>query len=197
MNNSGFERRTQRKRAAVLDAAEALFFAQGIAAVAVTDIARQAHVSPVTIYSYFGTKQTLAREVMKRYMDRAMDESEQVLTLDAPFHEKMTHLFAAQGRHSVQMSERFTQSLAWDDPETQALYQTYARERSIPFFRTLVEQGKAAGAIHEELSFEAIVAYIQLFQHLLSQPDYLKTDSDYKADLAYLFFFGLLGKRPT
>jgi AcrR family transcriptional regulator len=196
VSKSGFERRTLRKRAAILDAAEALFFAHGIGAVAVTDIARQAHVSPVTIYSYFGTKQTLAREVMKRYMDRAMDEAEHVLTLDAPFHEKMTQLFTAQAHHSEQVSERFAHSLAWDDPEMQALYQTYARERSIPFFRALVEQGKAAGAIRNELSFEAIVTYIQMFQQMLSRPDFLKTDSAYKADLATLFFFGLLGKEP-
>src|SRR5215831_17262935 len=64
VNRTGFERRTQRKRAAILDASEALFLERGIAEVAVTDIARQAQVSPVTIYNYFGTKQALVREVM-------------------------------------------------------------------------------------------------------------------------------------
>src|SRR5262245_29027315 len=90
VNRSGFERRTQQKREAILDAAQKLFFERGIADVPVTEIARHAHVSPVTIFSYFGTKDSLAREVMKRYMDRAMDEAEQLLTLDAPFQDKLT-----------------------------------------------------------------------------------------------------------
>jgi AcrR family transcriptional regulator len=194
VNKSGFERRTQQKREAILDAAQTLFFERGIGNVAVTEIARQAHVSPVTIFSYFGTKQALAREVMKRYMDRAMAEAEYVLTLDAPFQEKLTRLFVAQARHSNQVGERFAQSLAWDDPEMQALYRRYAEERSIPFFRALVEQGKVAGAIRQDMSFEAIVAYILTFQEILSRPDFLKSDSAYKADLAHLFYFGLLGK---
>jgi hypothetical protein len=92
--------------------------------------------------------------------------------------------------------ERLTYSLAWDDPKMQALYQTYARERSMPFFRAVVEQGKAAGAIRNELSFEAIVAYIHMFQQLLSQPDFLTTASAYQAGLDKLLFFGLLGKEP-
>jgi AcrR family transcriptional regulator len=194
VSNSGFERRTQQKREAILEAAQTLFFERGIADVPVTEIARQAHVSPVTIFSYFGTKQALAREVMKRYMDRAMAEAELVLALDAPFQEKFARLFVAQARHSNQVGERFTQSLAWDDTEMQAMYQAYAEERSIPFFRALVEQGKTAGAIRQDLSFEAIVAYIQAFQQILSHPDFLKSDSAYKADLAHLFFFGLIGK---
>src|SRR5215831_5437981 len=92
VNKSGFERRTQQKREAILDTAQRLFFERGIADVPVTEIARQAHVSPVTIFSYFGTKQALAREVMKRYMDHAIDEAQQALTLDIPFQDKLTRL---------------------------------------------------------------------------------------------------------
>jgi hypothetical protein len=42
--------------------------------------------------------------------------------------------------------------------------------------------------------FAVVVAYIQQFRLLFSQPDYLKTDRKYKEDLGHLFFYGLIGK---
>lgn len=190
---NGYERRSQRKREAILDAAQQLFFERGITSVHVAEIAMQAQVSQVTIYHYFGNKQELAFEVIKRLMNRAMDDAEQLLTMDIPFRAKLQALFIAQEDQARQFSDAFARSITWDDPEIQAFYQAYAQERTLPFFHTFIEQGKAEGAIPRDLSFEAIVAYIQFFQQHFSQPGYLKTERKYKEDLGHLFFYGLLG----
>ncbi|GHO46773.1 TetR/AcrR family transcriptional regulator [Ktedonospora formicarum] len=191
---NGYERRSQKKRDAILDAAQKLFLERGLQDVHVSEIAKEANVSQVTIYHYFGTKQALALEMLKRYMNRAMDEAEQLLARDIPFREKLALLFMEQGELANQFSDTFMRSIAWDDPEIQAFYQAYANERTIPFFRTFVEKGKREGAIESHLSFEAVVAYLSQFRQLFSQPDFLKTSRKYKEDLGHLFYYGLLGK---
>ncbi|HET8842133.1 MAG TPA: helix-turn-helix domain-containing protein, partial [Ktedonobacteraceae bacterium] len=104
---NGYERRSQRKREAILDAAQQLFFERGITSVHVAEIAMQAQVSQVTIYHYFGNKQELAFEVIKRLMNRAMDDAEQLLTMDIPFRAKLQALFIAQEDQARQFSDAF------------------------------------------------------------------------------------------
>ncbi|WP_158839326.1 TetR/AcrR family transcriptional regulator [Saccharothrix deserti] len=56
-----------RKR--ILDAAEALFFQQGIAVTGVDQVATSAGVAIVTLYKHFGAKDNLLREVLSRRLD--------------------------------------------------------------------------------------------------------------------------------
>lgn len=191
---NGYEKRSLKKREAILDAAQELFFKRGITEVSVAEIAALAKVSQVTLYNYFGSKENLAQETIKRYMNRAMDDAERLLELDIPFHEKVKRMFTAQQEHADTVSDNYFHSVEWDDPAIQAFYQAYALERSLPFFRRFVEQGQKEGVIEKDLSFEAIATYIMAFRQMFSQPDYLKTERKYKEDLGRLFFYGLLGK---
>jgi len=58
------------KRAAILDAARALFFTHGVEAVAIEAVAATAEVSKVTIYNQFGDKTGLFEAVVRREADR-------------------------------------------------------------------------------------------------------------------------------
>ncbi|MDI3410228.1 TetR/AcrR family transcriptional regulator [Bacillus sonorensis] len=40
----------------------------------ITDIAKKANVSQVTIYNYFGSKEALLEDVFKDYIDQAVNE---------------------------------------------------------------------------------------------------------------------------
>ncbi|WP_434446809.1 TetR/AcrR family transcriptional regulator [Lentzea sp. E54] len=62
----GRRQRSARKQAAILDAAEALFVADGYELTSVDAIAAQAQVSKRTVYDHFGDKQTLFSAVLER-----------------------------------------------------------------------------------------------------------------------------------
>ncbi|XVQ06557.1 TetR/AcrR family transcriptional regulator [Spirillospora sp. CA-255316] len=62
-------RRSESKRAAVLDAAEALFVSEGYELTSVDAIAARAGVSKRTLYDHFGDKQTLFQGVLVRVND--------------------------------------------------------------------------------------------------------------------------------
>ena len=56
----------QQTRDRILDAAEQLFFSDGITASGVDSVAAEAGVSVVTLYKHFGAKDNLLREVLSR-----------------------------------------------------------------------------------------------------------------------------------
>ncbi|ONI85000.1 hypothetical protein ALI22I_31640 [Saccharothrix sp. ALI-22-I] len=59
----------QHTRKRILDAAEALFFQEGIAVTGVDQVAASAGVAVVTLYKHFGGKDNLLREVLSRRLE--------------------------------------------------------------------------------------------------------------------------------
>jgi len=64
----GFERRKVHKEKNVLWTALGLFKAYGSKKASMSDIARKVGVSPVTIYSHFGSKQELTVKSLSRML---------------------------------------------------------------------------------------------------------------------------------
>ncbi|HEX6342340.1 TetR/AcrR family transcriptional regulator [Umezawaea sp.] len=62
----GRRQRSEGKRSAILDAAEALFIADGYERTSVDAVAARAGVSKRTVYDHFGDKQTVFRGVLER-----------------------------------------------------------------------------------------------------------------------------------
>ncbi|MEU8365171.1 TetR/AcrR family transcriptional regulator [Nonomuraea sp. NPDC048882] len=65
----GRRRRSEGKKAAILDAAEALFIAEGYERASVDAIAARAQVSKRTVYDHFGEKATIFLKVLERVND--------------------------------------------------------------------------------------------------------------------------------
>jgi TetR/AcrR family transcriptional repressor of mexJK operon len=69
LQTPGRRRRSEGKRAAILDAAEALFTAEGYDHASVDAIASRAQVSKRTVYDHFGDKETIFLRVLERVSD--------------------------------------------------------------------------------------------------------------------------------
>jgi TetR/AcrR family transcriptional repressor of mexJK operon len=65
----GRRRRSESKKAAILDAAEALFITEGYERASVDAIAARAQVSKRTVYDHFGDKETLFLRALERVSD--------------------------------------------------------------------------------------------------------------------------------
>jgi AcrR family transcriptional regulator len=167
---NGYEQRTQRKKNAVLLAAQRLFSQKGITDVSVTEIAAEAGVSRVTLFKYYGDKDTLAREAMLDWVERLVDEYEQVLYGDLPFHDKLMTLLNTRIAERRRMGNPFIQSAAWDDPQLSALIGQMLAPRILPLILRLIEEGKAADRIDRTLDNEAILAYLGAFGAMAKDP---------------------------
>ncbi len=67
------EREKQMRRESIIDAAEKMFFAKGIAASTVDEIAEASELSKGTVYLYFKTKEELYMAIVERCMHQLID----------------------------------------------------------------------------------------------------------------------------
>lgn len=77
------EREKEQRRQAILDAAEAMFFSQGIAATSMDQIADAAELSKGTLYLYFSNKEDMIAGICERALLSLKSRFEQAVT-DVP-----------------------------------------------------------------------------------------------------------------
>jgi TetR/AcrR family transcriptional regulator of autoinduction and epiphytic fitness len=85
-------RLTDRKRAAILDAAVAEFRADGYEATSMDRIAARAGVSKRTVYNHFPSKETLFTSILEAWMARGDREMEQPYRADLPLRAQLEDL---------------------------------------------------------------------------------------------------------
>ena len=104
---NGFERRKEMKKNSILEAALALFIKYGINKVPVSEIAKEANVSQVTIYNYFESKDNLISEVIIFYVNKVWAEYEQLFHSDLPFPDKIKQIVFDKKMVAGEMSSDF------------------------------------------------------------------------------------------
>ena len=80
------------KRAAVLEAAKRMFTAHGFDGVSMDQIAAEAGVSKLTVYSHFGDKDSLFAEAVRAHCEQSMPTRLFEDGQDAPLRERLTRI---------------------------------------------------------------------------------------------------------
>lgn len=194
MMMNGYEKRTAGKKAAITAAAQELFFARGIQAVSVKEIAAAAGVSQVSIYNYFGDKTGLAKAAFAAVIDEALSSYQAILQSDRPFDEKLAAVMAHKGELAGKLAAAHFGEQAWDDAALRQLFQESIRERALALYREFIELGKREGRIDAAIPTGAALTYIELSLALFRQPDFLATDAEHKTGMMHLFLYGLMGR---
>lgn len=191
---NGYEKRTKLKKDSIISAAWELFSNRGITDVSISEIASKAKVSQVSIYNYFGDKNTLAKEVLVAYLDRAIKGYDEILERDIPFSEKLKIIMDKKHEVTTELSHSSISEYAWEDKTLQQVYKEAANSKAISVYIKFIELGKKEGAIDNNIPNEAILAFLLSSVTIIEQSDYLKTSPEYKMGILRLFFYGLLGK---
>jgi AcrR family transcriptional regulator len=189
---NGYERRTREKRNAIVKVAQELFAEKGITAVSVTDIVEKANVSRVTLFKYFGDKETLAKEAMFSWIELLVREYETILSSTKPFHKKLLELLSTRLAGRERIGERFIHSTAWDDPELLRLIKEMTATHALPIIIQFMEEGKRSGEIDGSLDNEAILAYFSAFGPIVRNPEYIKKGKEFQTSMFNLFMGGLI-----
>ena len=85
-------RLTDRKRAAILDAAVAEFRQSGYEATSMDRIAASAGVSKRTVYNHFPSKEALFAQILQQLWDRSIDGLDLAYRADRPLREQLLEL---------------------------------------------------------------------------------------------------------
>lgn len=191
---NGYEKRTQAKKEAILNVARELFTKRGIADVKISEIAAKANVSQVSIYNYFGDKNSLAKEALVSYLDKVINEYEVILEKDIPFLEKLKIIMDKKYNAITEVSRSHFSEEAWKDKVLQQVYKEAATTKSVSIYTKFIELGKKEGAIDNNIPNDAILSFLFSSVSIMQQTDYLKTSPEYKIGILKLFLYGILGK---
>jgi len=192
---NGFQKRREKKMEDIIESALELFSEKGIKEVSIVEIAKKANVSQVSIYNYFENKENLAKQVLFKIMDRAMEHLEILVNDDSSFKEKFEKMIFVSFDTANNIDENLYQSEFLKDPIVQNFLEEYKQNKAVPLLMSLINQGKKEGhinsEINSEISSESVLLYINSLNSVL-QSDISKK---VRMDLGKLFFYGLFGEK--
>jgi len=192
------ERRIERNRKGMLQAALELFRVHGIRKVAMSDIAQKAGVSPATVYNHFGSKEDLVRATVEHFLTGTLADFRRIIEGDLPFLEKLEQILSHKAEMTGQYQGELWQTIASDDPEMRqlvdSLYRVEIRQCLIDFF----EEGKRQGYVNPELSGETLMRYSEIMRKGMVAESSLSEDPGHNLkllrELLPLYLHGILGK---
>lgn len=147
----------------ILDAAEALFAKQGFAATTIKQIGAAAGLNPALIYYYFGDKEKLYRELLRRTFGRFVGEAASRVGAAVPPEDAIRALIGWQaealGGHPT-LPRLIAREML--DAQGERAREEIARLAAGPFARlcAVIEEGQRAGVFRADMSarFAAISA---------------------------------------
>ncbi|RWZ55282.1 TetR/AcrR family transcriptional regulator [Halobacillus fulvus] len=195
---NGFERRKERKQANILNAALELFSEYGVQKVTIQEIAQKAQVSQVTIYNYFGGKDQLIFEAVKKFIYERLEKVQDLVqdpTMN--FKEKIGLLITNKTEDLLHIHMDFLQTVIADQPDIQELVSSFTQKDSIPLLMELIRQGKDEGYVHPDFSFQTIMFYVEMYYQAFRSTSNLSglTPQQLSEELSHMFFYGLAGNK--
>ncbi|TYV72994.1 TetR/AcrR family transcriptional regulator [Listeria monocytogenes] len=191
MNN--YEKRTLKKKTAIIQAALSLFGKQGFSDVRIKDIASLAGVSQVSIYNYFGNKEALVAECAKIIMQDTITLAEEILVSEGTFTDKLARAIQlCQAEINVSLS-KFISTEASKDSQFIRLLVNNINKLKKDIYMEYIAAGKKAKVINNDISDDVIQLFIDSINGLgltVSEEELEKK----QAEIIHLFLYGLIGK---
>lgn len=190
----GFQRRRELKKKGILEAALELFMEHGVQKVSISEIAKKADVSQVTIYNYFGSKDQLAYDTVIYYTDKVWSQyKEEIFHSSMSYLEKMKNIVFNKKQTATKIHEEFysyiMQVYAIDD-----YFKRLYEEEVIPKTIELLDEGKKLGYVDESLSNEVILLYLQMYREFFQKEGAEKV-LPYTDEFIKLFLYGISGEQ--
>ena len=193
----GFERRKEQKKESIRRAALELYQTFGFKKVSVSDIARRAGVSQVTIYNHFASKEALIRDVLKWYMRQLFDKYESVMNSKLTFQEKLENIVFDKTQVVSQFQGELQQAVLQNDPELRAFLEDMYLNHMMPVIVAFLKEGSQQGYIDPRFSVDTILFYFEVLRRgffaISDTSEYTKRDPDLDKELIELVTYGLNG----
>ncbi|ENR6338998.1 TetR/AcrR family transcriptional regulator [Listeria monocytogenes] len=191
MNN--YEKRTLKKKTAIIQAALSLFGKQGFSDVSIKDIAALADVSQVSIYNYFGSKEALVGECARIIMQDTITLAEEILASEGTFTQKLERaLKLCNAEINLSLSQFISQE-ASKDAQFITLLVNNINALKNEIYMKYIAIGKQEKIIDSRLSDQSIQLFIKAINGLgFTVPE--EELEEKQAEIVQLFLYGLIGK---
>ncbi|OFG30704.1 TetR/AcrR family transcriptional regulator [Listeria monocytogenes] len=191
MNN--YEKRTQKKKTAIIQAALSLFGKQGFSDVSIKDIAALADVSQVSIYNYFGSKEALVGECARIIMQDTITLAEEILASEGTFTQKLERALKLCNAEINLSLNKFISQEASKDAQFITLLVNNINALKNEIYMKYIAIGKQEKIIDSRLSDQSIQLFIEAINGLgFTVPE--EELEERQAEIVQLFLYGLIGK---
>jgi AcrR family transcriptional regulator len=191
----GFEKRRNDKKKAILQTALELFDQYGFDKVTVTEIADKAHVSKVSIYNFFESKDNIRRIIIKDILDKSIEKIKVLIEKEGSFLDKIEEYIQVRTWYYGKYSLRFFFEAVESDPELRQYLNAF-NTSSKQLLMTFIEKGKRSGIFSPEASNIAIEIYIDMIQTYLMHNreirDRIERNPELVREINMLFLDGLI-----
>ena len=193
----GFERRKEQKKENIRRAALELFQVYGFKKVSINDIAQKAGASQVTIYTHFGSKDGLVRDVVKNLIYRMIEKHRDIVREEKPFLEKLEAIVFYKSEVVGQFQGELSQTAFSQDSEMHQFMESAWQGEVNQIIIDLFEDGKRQGYITHNLSQEAILLYYEIFRQGMYHSPHIQAKLEHNPklirELVSAFTYGLNG----
>jgi AcrR family transcriptional regulator len=192
---NGFERRTEQKKDKIRTAALELFCTYGPDKTSVNEIAQRAGVSPASVYNYFGSKEGLIKDTIIDLLESSWKLREELWNSELPFPELLMR--------TVTMKDDFYDRIDLDNfldllnsnIEIKKHIDDFNEKRYPQIVQKFIEKGRREGYIRKEISLEAAMVYLTMYQDVLQRSEMKKRiNSELLKELLDLMIYGLAGQ---
>jgi len=191
----GFEKRRNEKKKAIMQTALELFDQYGFDKITVTEIADKAHVSKVSIYNFFESKDNLRRIIIKDILNESTEKIKTLIETDGSFIEKIEEYIQIRTWYYGKYSLRFFFDAVESDPELRKYLDSF-NACNKQLVMTFIEKGKDSGVFSPDASDAAIEIYIDMIQTYLMHNKEIRDRIEHNPELArelnMLFMDGLI-----
>jgi AcrR family transcriptional regulator len=187
------------KRRKILEAAVNLFSrTHDIKKVSLETIAREAYVSPTTIYNYFGNRETLVYEVIKELVSVNLERNRALIRSELTFPQKLIGIISGKLELADKVNSEIIGKLVSQDKKTAPFIDSIFEQEIKPLWKEMVADGKKQGYIDSSLEDEALLVYLDVLQSgFRARPELLQgfqKNMGFIEQLSRLMFYGFLKK---
>lgn len=154
------ERRRQRVRAAILEAAERVFSVEGEAGLSIRRLADEIDYSPAAIYKYFGSKDELLDELKESFFERLMSTVDRAALAALPFEDRACQCFAKYVETAAARPHHYAAAFSAMDSDAsdhaRVPFEASNKGQAFMIVAGLVEEGQAKGIF--DPAFDPVVA---------------------------------------
>ncbi|WP_010171436.1 TetR/AcrR family transcriptional regulator [Bacillus coahuilensis] len=169
---NGFELRAEKKKEAIIDTAIVMFQTMAPKNVSVRELAKKANVSVVSIYNYFGNKDGLMIEAVKKVFHDQLKMGQDILDSKDSFEEKMKNLLFTKESMLNHFHPEFLMMCLQDENISSMINEDFLQKTN-ELTTMFINQAKEEGTLSDEYPNEFIFKVLELYKRDLTSPNSL------------------------
>lgn len=189
-----YEITTEKKKASIVNSAMALFKEKGFTGVSIKEIAALAHVSQVSIYNYFGSKEALVAECTNIIVSDILQQATEILTKDIEFVDKLKLALSLCSEELSNSISQYFAKEALGDPALANLLIENVNRKKTEVYREYIEIGKQEGIINSNIPTDTFLDFMEALNIMGSKLELNDNTPTKIKHIHRLFLYGIIGK---